>query len=288
MGRGPSKLRMNPSRLPSLLRASRVNVKPAPNIRDAQEAVWQDWLVTDIRYKLSSVKRFYPSIFALAGVVALLCAVVESLAQSEANSNPLKDGVVLTKLFPPVYPRLALQAHIAGDLELILDIRPNGSVASAIAVSGPPLLKQAALESAQQSQFECKNCSEEVHSYRLWYTFRLDPTDYCAQISDVSNAKQPEKLYPRVTQSQDHVTVVEQAVRTCDRGKQSFESAQRNAFTSGDAELPAMMNNGPAQACALGSLGTGVAGNAPKLRLKVKLAPIGGCAFLRNGKAIGG
>jgi hypothetical protein len=190
--------------------------KSASNIGDAQEEVAQDWFVTDIRYKLWSVKRFYPSICALAGVVVLSCAVVDSLAQTEANSNPPQDRVVLTKLFPPVYPRLAVQAHIAGDLELMLEIRPNGRVASAIAVSGPPLLKQAALESAQQSQFECKNCSEGVHSYRLWYTFQLDPADYCAEISDVSNATHPEQLYPRVTQSQNHVTVVEQAVGTCD------------------------------------------------------------------------
>jgi len=71
-------------------------------------------------------------------------------------------------------------------VELLLEIRPNGTVASAMVVSGHPLLQQAALESAKQSQFECKNCNEGVRAYRLRYSFELGPTEYCTETSDSS------------------------------------------------------------------------------------------------------
>jgi len=152
----------------------------------------------------------------LAGMVVLSCAGVESLAQSETNSNTPQEGVLVTKLSPPVYPQLALQARITGGVELMLDIRPNGSIASAVVVSGHPLLKQAALESAQQTLFECRNCTEGLRSYRLLYTFQLGPTEYCAETSNSSKRDQQEPPYPRVSQSQNHVTLVDQPVGTCD------------------------------------------------------------------------
>jgi len=162
------------------------------------------------------MSRFISSVCALAGLVVLSYVVVESLAQSEPSSDTAQATVVLTKLSPPVYPRLALQTRTTGDVELILDVQPNGSVASAIVVSGHPLLKQAALESAQQSQFECRNCSEGMRSYRLLYSFQLGPTSYCTETSDSANGKQEQQPYPRVIQSQNRVTLVDQPVGTCD------------------------------------------------------------------------
>src|SRR5712692_11252304 len=69
------------------------------------------------------------------------------------------------KLSDPTYPRLAQQARITGDVDLMLTIQRDGSVESAVVVSGHPMLQQAALESAQRSQFECKGCGEAVTSY---------------------------------------------------------------------------------------------------------------------------
>jgi len=162
------------------------------------------------------MRRLFSALCALAGVAVLSCPVAESLAQNLPNSNSPQTAVILTKLSPSAYPPLALRARIAGEVELMLDVRPNGSIASAIVVSGHPLLKQAALESAQQSQFECRNCIEVVRSYRLLYTFQLGPTKYCAETSDAAKSNQQEQPYPRVTQSQDHVTVIDQPEGTCD------------------------------------------------------------------------
>jgi TonB family protein len=64
-----------------------------------------------------------------------------------------------------VAPTLARMANIAGEVRIQLAIRKDGTVASAEFVSGHPVLKQAALESAQQSEFECHDCSQPVTPY---------------------------------------------------------------------------------------------------------------------------
>ena len=77
-------------------------------------------------------------------------------AQTDAPVPAAAAGVFLVKLSPPVYPPLARQARIMGDVRIQLAIRRDGSIESSEGVSGHPLLKQAALESAQQSEFECR------------------------------------------------------------------------------------------------------------------------------------
>jgi TonB family protein len=171
-------------------------------------------LINVVRYKLPRVKHVL-SICAVAEVIVLLCAVVQSAAQSGSNSNTTT-GVVLTKLSPPIYPPLARQTRIAGDVELTLDVQSNGSVMSVSVVSGHALLTRAALQSAQQSQFECRNCSEGVRSYRLSYTFQLvGPKDCCTAADNSANNNQPSEPIPRVIQSSNHVTVIDQPLCSC-------------------------------------------------------------------------
>jgi TonB family protein len=89
-------------------------------------------------------------------------------AQVQAASD--LPGAVLTKLFPPVYPPLSRQARISGDVKVVVRVRPDGTVASVEALSGHPLLKPAAVEDAQKSEFECKGCTGETE-YLLTYSF---------------------------------------------------------------------------------------------------------------------
>jgi TonB family protein len=70
--------------------------------------------------------------------------------------------VVLNHVYPPVYPPLARQARIMGDVKILVGVRQNGSVASAEVVSGHPMRQQAALESAQKSTFLCRECTGAV------------------------------------------------------------------------------------------------------------------------------
>lgn len=108
---------------------------------------------------------------------APLVCVENVQAQSASGSDTPQAGVVLSKLSDPAYPPLARQARIAGDVDLMLAIRRDGSVESAVVVSGHPMLTQAALDSARLSQFECQGCGNAVTSYALKYTFQIAPSD---------------------------------------------------------------------------------------------------------------
>jgi TonB family protein len=125
------------------------------------------------------------------------------------------EAPILVKLVPPHYPPLALAARVWGDVVLILNVRKDGNVESVNVVSGPPFLRQAALDSAQQSQFECQACTGASASYRLVYSFQLGPTRYCST-STVIPSTEPEQVSPRVTQSQNHITIFDSPVGTCD------------------------------------------------------------------------
>jgi TonB family protein len=92
-------------------------------------------------------------------------------------------GVVLAKLLPPVYPPLARTARVTGDVQIELSIRRDGSIESTSVLSGHPLLKQAALESAQKSTFSCDNCHADGNTYELTYSFRLrDDHANCGEV----------------------------------------------------------------------------------------------------------
>jgi hypothetical protein len=112
----------------------------------------------------------------------------------------------MVTLSQPVYPSLARQAAIIGEVALVLRIRKDGTVESAVAESGPPLLRQAALNSAQQSRYDCQNCSETLNSYRLVYAFLLiDEENCCNSVDD-----------PRITQSQNRITITNRHFCFCD------------------------------------------------------------------------
>jgi Gram-negative bacterial TonB protein C-terminal len=129
------------------------------------------------------------------------------LAQSPTATGTQENAAVLTKLSPPVYPPIALTAHITGDIELLLNIRKDGSVVSASVIDGPPLLQQAALSSAKQSQFQCLRCTEELTSYRLFYAFRIDNSPDACSAPDACKYPASPTHDPEVTQSDNHITL---------------------------------------------------------------------------------
>jgi TonB family protein len=124
-----------------------------------------------------------------------------AFAQTDSRSKMSEGDVVVISLFNPTYPPLARQAGISGEVELKLGIRRDGCIESAVAVSGHPMLTQAALNSARQSRYECQRCSGEVTLDSLIYSFQLgtetSPDWPC-----------PEENKTHVTQSQNRVTVV--------------------------------------------------------------------------------
>ena len=91
-----------------------------------------------LRCKLSRMNRPFLSVCTLAVTVASLFMIGQSLAQNAVSGDVLPEGVVLTELSRPSYPPLARQVRISGDVDLMLRIRQDGSIESAVVISGPP------------------------------------------------------------------------------------------------------------------------------------------------------
>lgn len=139
-----------------------------------------------------------------------------SSGQIAENKATQVSHVVLTKLSPPIYPPLARQARINGEVELALGLRSDGTVRSVSLVSGHPMLAAVAIESAKQSQFECSGCAAGLTSYSVRYKFELVPLDHtkdCASLTDEERNVSPP---PSVDASQHEITVFGKVAETCD------------------------------------------------------------------------
>jgi len=137
---------------------------------------------------------------------------------SGGTASPPQGEALLVKFDAPIYPQIARVAHIEGELALTVTLNHDGTVKSAVVVSGPPLLAEAALLSAKQSQFECRTCDESSPSVELKYTFRLIGEAPCATAEEGSNGVPPaatNRLIPSVSYFQNHITVTEYSYSTC-------------------------------------------------------------------------
>lgn len=148
----------------------------------------------------TSFKRI---LFSFALLFVLLTEV--GWPQGEMAPPSAPPDIVLSKLFPPAYPFLARQALLAGTVKLQLSIRKDRTLADVTALSGPSLLKEAAIESAEKSQFDCRQCGKAIATYILSYKFELP-----GQLSETGDkcSKNPLHDDPEVTYSDGQVTVV--------------------------------------------------------------------------------
>jgi TonB family protein len=135
--------------------------------------------------------------------VAFLLIVAAYDAPATGQQNPVigdatSAGPLMTGVTNANYPPLALSANITGEVVVRLGIRTDGSVESAVVVSGHPLLAKAALESAKQSHFRCTRCAEEVTPYSVTYSYQLvaGPDWPCSE------------SHQHTTQSQNRVTII--------------------------------------------------------------------------------
>ena len=105
----------------------------------------------------------YSSLMVVVAAVCLSAAIGHASAQSAQSPDAPQRGVVITKLSDPTYPRLAQQARITGDVDLMLTIQRDGSVESAVVVSGHPMLQQAALNDLSLSARAAARLSRRIH-----------------------------------------------------------------------------------------------------------------------------
>lgn len=156
----------------------------------------------------------------LLATIALLPSTSHqfSVAQAGAHDASLAPHAVLTKLFPPTYPPLARQAMIAGDVKLEVSAHPDGSIESVTSISGHPMLVQAALDSAKQSQFECRGCAASNGSLSLTFSFQVSQEtnpDRCWCTYDPAKPRNYTASIPALTQTEDHITITTPPSCTC-------------------------------------------------------------------------
>jgi len=156
--------------------------------------------------------------------IALLLAVAigsdkGALAQQPASTAPHLDApkgnAILVNLSQPIYPPLAHQANIYGEVRVAVMVYPDGKT-DATVESGHPMLKQAALDSAKQSRFECRNCDAAV-SYQLVYSFRLiRGSDCCSAISVPARAALEPESSDATGPRQTHINITTEEICLCD------------------------------------------------------------------------
>jgi TonB family protein len=131
----------------------------------------------------------------------LFTAIAQTYGQATTGPDEQPTGVVITRLSPPRYPPLAHQARIEGEVRVTVLVQQDGSVKSVVA-DGHPLLAPTASESALKSQFECRQCGEEVTPYAMVFTFRIagEETEHSSDNGEV-------------TQLGNHVTVTVRPVQ---------------------------------------------------------------------------
>lgn len=127
------------------------------------------------------------------------------LGQTVPQQEKLKNDVTMIALFNPAYPPLARSANVVGDVKLQVGIRKDGSVASVTMLSGAPMLKDAAINSAKQSRFLCRGCEADITPYILIYSFDItNPDSIPGWPCPAENA--PENK-THISQLQNHITI---------------------------------------------------------------------------------
>ncbi len=84
--------------------------------------------------------------------------------------------LVVAKLEAAVYPPMAVAARVWGDVTLHVALASDGTATVVSVESGPPMLRQAAINSATQSLFQSSQ-ENRTGDYRLGLSVCLGPDD---------------------------------------------------------------------------------------------------------------
>ena len=128
-------------------------------------------------------------------------------AQSVPSTTAPQSEFRIVKLPPASYPPIPQAARVFGWVVLNITLKPDGSVDSADVVSGPQMLRAAAIESARQMQFDCKACAAGTAQFQISFNYEINWEYSCDA---------PDKSYPRVSESNGTVKFTGQPPSTCD------------------------------------------------------------------------
>jgi len=147
-------------------------------------------------------------------------AVLKTSALAQETSPTVQSGapngeVILVTLSKPIFSPLARIANVEGEVAVEVTVRQDGST-DATVVTGHPLLKRAALDSAKQSRFECRGCSAPL-SYRLVYAFkRTSEGDCCNGMGSPVKIEQEPQSFDERGQPQTRVSISAEHICLCD------------------------------------------------------------------------
>ena len=141
----------------------------------------------------------------LAVCLLLIGALAALRAQNTPSGTAPQFEPTITKLPPPSYPAMALAARVLGHVVLNITIQQDGTVISAETISGPPMLREAAVESAKQTLFKCADCTSGTTQFQLVESYDLTDPYYCDP---------PDKSYPHVSQNSLHLRAVRRREQT--------------------------------------------------------------------------
>ena len=154
-------------------------------------------------------------IFLFLNIARLFGAYISAQQAPFPTPTVSKGTATLLSLFKPVYPPLARQANIWGDVKVAVTVHPDGT-AEATLDSGHPMLRQAAIDSASQSHFECQMCDSQV-SYVLVYSFKqVEGPDCCSAFSAPVAVEQEAQSTDEQGHPQTHVTITAEQICICD------------------------------------------------------------------------
>lgn len=97
--------------------------------------------------------RYSPTMPIIASLVISLCFVATAFAQDVQRKSGGVFQASATKRVEPAYPPLALAAQVSGSVVVEITLDKEGNVTAARALSGHPLLKDSAVESAKAWKF---------------------------------------------------------------------------------------------------------------------------------------
>ncbi len=113
-----------------------------------------------------------------APLEAPIASVVTGLATPAlvAGQAPMGGQVQLAHLLksvPPVYPAFARSSHVEGDVAIDAFIDANGNVTELKVLSGPPILRQAAMDAIRQWKYDPARLDGRPMPIRLGLTVRF-------------------------------------------------------------------------------------------------------------------
>lgn len=153
------------------------------------------------------MKRTAISLIVLITVVLLAASAIGQLDSPRENER-----VTLVKLADAYYPPLAREARVIGTVEVILNLRPDGSVVSSDAISGHPLLRETAEAIARASEFKCDRCAGETE-HHVFIVFQLLAGECCGE--QIPGIRAHDVNAPQVTDHPSGTRVVIQAEPGC-------------------------------------------------------------------------